>query len=117
MSYTYHLYTNMIVVNCSNAPVQTTLDVIGGKWKPLILWLLSENTMRFSELKKSIPGITQKMLTQQLRYMERDGLISRTIYPEIPPRVEYAVTDHGKTLGPVLEAMRKWGEKHQARSR
>src|SRR6266852_3741034 len=100
--------------NCS--PVQTTLDVIGGKWKPLILWHLSEKTLRFSELNRSINGITQKMLTQQLRELEKDGLIARKVYPEVPPKVEYSMTEYGKTLHPVLESMCDWGEKHEKRN-
>jgi DNA-binding HxlR family transcriptional regulator len=98
------------------SPVQTTLNVIGGKWKPLILWNLRENKLRFSELNRRIDGITQKMLTQQLRELEHDGLVSRKIYPEIPPKVEYAITPYGKTLQPVLKSMCAWGEKHQERS-
>lgn len=96
---------------CSS--VRTTLDVIGGKWKPLIMFLLVEKTMRFSELQKSITGITQKMLTQQLRELETDGLISRKVFPQVPPRVEYSITTHGKTLLPVLDTMHKWGESHK----
>jgi len=104
----------MTNVPCS--PVQTTLDVIGGKWKPLILWHLGEKTLRFSELNRSITGITQKMLTQQLRELENDGLITRKIYPQIPPKVEYSMTAYGKTLEPVLQSMCNWGEKHRKRN-
>ncbi|HEV2339390.1 MAG TPA: helix-turn-helix domain-containing protein [Patescibacteria group bacterium] len=94
-------------------PVQTTLRVIGGKWKPLILWHLQESTLRFNELYKRIEGITQKMLTQQLRELEKDGLINRHVYPEIPPRVEYSMTTYGQTLQPVLFTMQQWGAKHE----
>ena|SRR5258706_11685640 len=97
------------------SPVQTTLDVIGGKWKPLILWQLGDQTLRFSELNRKITGITQKMLTQQLRELEHDGLISRKVYPVIPPKVEYTITEYGKTLQPVLISMCDWGEKHEKR--
>src|SRR5437764_536985 len=97
--------------NCS--PIQTTLNVIGGKWKPLILWHVGEDTLRFSELYRKINGITQKMLTQQLRETEKDSLISRKIYPEIPPKVEYSMTEYGKSLQPVLKSMCDWGEKHE----
>lgn len=96
-------------------PVQTTLNVIGGKWKPLILWHLKESTLRFSELKRDIAGITQKMLTQQLREMENDGLVIRKVYPQIPPKVEYSISHYGKTLQPVLQSMCEWGEKHKKR--
>ena len=90
-------------------PVETTLSLIGGKYKALILWHLSDHTMRFSELKKVISGATPKMLTQQLRELESQALIHREIYPVIPPRVEYSLTDLGRSLMPVLTAMRDWG--------
>ena len=89
--------------------VEATLDVIGGKWKPLILWALGDNIMRFNELQKGLPGVNAKMLTKQLRELEADGVIRRTIYPEVPPRVEYAITDFGKTLIPILQALCAWG--------
>ena len=85
--------------------VQTTLKVLGGKWKPPILFLLSSGVMRFGELRKAISGITQKMLTQELREMESDGLISRKVYPVVPPKVEYFLTDFGKSLIPVIGAI------------
>lgn len=97
-------------------PVAVTLRVIGGKWKPLILWVLREETLRFGEIKKQITGITQKMLTQQLRELEADGIVSRQVYPEVPPRVEYTITSYGKTLQPVLQSMCTWGEHHKTRS-
>jgi DNA-binding HxlR family transcriptional regulator len=96
-------------------PTAVTLHVIGGKWKPVILWLLSERMLRFSELKRSIPGITQRMLTQQLRELEWDGIVSRKVYPEVPPRVEYSITEFGRTLGPILKLMCKWGLEHEKR--
>jgi DNA-binding HxlR family transcriptional regulator len=95
--------------------VQTTLKVLGGKWKPPILFLLSSQTMRFGELKKAIAGITQKMLTQELREMESDGLIARKVYPQIPPKVEYSLTAYGKSLEPILKTMSEWGHKHKNR--
>ena len=90
-------------------PVAATLSVIGGKWKPLILWQLREEPRRFTYIKHAVDGITQKMLTQQLRELEADGLVKRTVYVEMPLRVEYNVTPQGKTLFPVLMAMAKWG--------
>lgn len=90
-------------------PVEITLDLIGGKWKALILWHLLENILRFSELKRRIPKITQKMLTQQLRELETDGLVDRKVYAEVPPKVEYSLTESGKTFLPVLKAMHEWG--------
>lgn len=95
--------------------MQITLDVIGGKWKPVVLYNLQNKTMRFNELCRAIPAITQKMLTQQLREMEHDGLVKRKIYPEIPPRVEYSITSYGKTLNPILTSMTEWGKKHTQR--
>lgn len=93
--------------------VDTTLNVIGGKWKPVILWHLNDaSPLRFNELEKRISGITQKMLTQQLREMEQDKLISRKIYAVVPPKVEYSITDHGKSLNKVLFELSVWGEKH-----
>mgnify|MGYP003303969379 CR=1 FL=1 len=90
-------------------PVGTTLDLIGGKYKALILWHLSEKTMRFSELKKHISDATPKMLTQQLRELEAHNLIHREVFPIVPPRVEYSLTELGKSLLPVLVSMRDWG--------
>jgi len=101
---------------CLPCTVDITLKVIGGKWKPVILWHLRDQAMRFNQLHRQIEGITQKMLTQQLREMEADGLVSRTIYPEIPPRVEYAMTAHGNSLRPLLQAMSEWGSQHQKRT-
>ena len=92
--------------------VEATLDVIGGKWKPLILWHLGDGVLRFSELQKGLPGVNAKMLTKQLRELEEDGIIRRTIYPEVPPRVEYTITDFGKTLTPILQALCTWGAEY-----
>jgi len=89
--------------------MELTLDLIGGKWKALILWHLGENTLRFSELKKTLPKITQKMFTQQLRELEGSGLVNRFIYTQIPPKVEYSLTPVGKSLLPILETLCQWG--------
>lgn len=93
----------------NNCPVATTLELIGGKYKALILWHLSESKLRFSELRKAISGATPKMLTQQLRELEASQLIHREVFPIIPPKVEYSLTELGKSLIPVLMAMRDWG--------
>jgi DNA-binding HxlR family transcriptional regulator len=101
----------MIVI--SPCPVTTTLSVIGGKWKPIILWIIRDGRKRFGEIKRLIPAITQKMLTQQLRELEQDGIIHREVHPVVPPKVEYSLTDYGRTLIPVLQAMAEWGEIHR----
>ena len=98
-------------------PVETTLMLIGDKWKVLILRDLMPGTRRFGELKKSIGSVSQKVLTAQLRDMEAKGLVSRKVYAEVPPRVEYSLTDLGKSLKPILNAMWAWGEGYQARNR
>lgn len=90
-------------------PVAATLELIGGKYKALILWHLSEGKLRFSELKKAVSGATAKMLTQQLRELEANMLVHREVFPVIPPKVEYSLTEQGKSLLPVLAAMRDWG--------
>lgn len=90
-------------------PVEFALDKIGGKWKMPILWRLYKKTYRTGELKRSIKGITQKMLTQQLRELEEDGYVHRKVYPEVPPRVEYSITDRGKSIMPVIHTLRNWG--------
>ncbi|MBT3188579.1 MAG: helix-turn-helix transcriptional regulator [Anaerolineae bacterium] len=91
-------------------PVTATISVIGGKWKSIILWILYQDTHRFSELKRKIPKITQKMLTQQLRELERDGVVHREVYPVVPPKVEYSLTERGHTLSPLLKSIAEWGE-------
>ena len=96
-------------------PVETTLTLIGDKWKVLILRDLLPGTKRFGELKKSIGNVTQKVLTSQLRDMEESGLISRKVYAEVPPRVEYTLTDLGYSLKPILDAMWNWGEEYKAK--
>ena len=97
-------------------PVETTLTLISDKWKVLIIRALLPGTKRFGELKKSIGSVSQKVLTTQLRQMEERGLLTRTVYPEVPPRVEYALTELGHSLEPVLEAMRDWGEAYKAKN-
>ena len=94
-------------------PVETTLMLISDKWKALILRDLLSGTMRFSELSRSVGKISQKVLTSNLRQMERDGLVHREVYPEVPPRVEYSLTDTGESLRPVIDAMRDWGLNYQ----
>ncbi len=97
-------------------PVETTLTLISDKWKVLILRDLLSGTKRFGELKKSIGGVSQKVLTTQLRQMEDSGLLNRTVYPEVPPRVEYTLTELGYSLKPVLDAMGSWGEAYQRKT-
>ncbi len=95
-------------------PVETTLTLIGDKWKVLILRELISGTKRFGEIHKAIGGISQKVLTQKLREMESDGLLDRIAYPEIPPRVEYTLTELGMTLKPVLDSMATWGSMYKS---
>lgn len=98
-------------------PTEATLAVIGGRWKVPILWNLFKGTLRFGELSRSLPAATQKMLTQQLRELEKDGLVLRKVYAEIPPRVEYSLTPMGRSLEPVLLALTEWGERYVGRGR
>ena len=93
----------------NNCPVGATLDIIGGKYKSLILWHLMDGTLRFGELSRLIPQTTPKMLTQQLRELEAAQLIVRTVYPVVPPRVEYSLSETGGSIRPILEAMYRWG--------
>lgn len=96
-----------------SCPVQTTLAVIGGKWKAVILYHLRSGPKRFGALRKDIPQITQKMLTQQLRDLEAHGIVEREVYAEAPPRVEYTLTDYGRSLEPILDAMCHWGQNYR----
>ena len=97
-------------------PVETTLTLIGDKWKVLILRDLHPGKKRFGELKKSLGKVSQKVLTAQLRDMESNGLVSRKVYPEVPPRVEYSLTELGQSLKPILDAMQDWGEEYKAKN-
>ena len=92
----------------ANCPADSTIGVIGGRWKVPIVWHLFAGTRRFSELRRAMPAVTQKMLTRQLRELERDGVVSRKVYAEVPPKVEYSLTDRGRSLSPVVEAMCRW---------
>lgn len=104
-------------ISPNDCPVELTLRLIGGKWKILIVWeLMLESPLRNGELLRRMPGITNKMLVQQLRELEDDGLISRTTYPVVPPKVEYRLTDLGKSFAPVMEAMQVWGESWKTRA-
>jgi DNA-binding HxlR family transcriptional regulator len=95
-----------------HCPVEVSMDLLSGKWKSLMLWHLHDGTQRYTELEKIVPGVSQKMLTQQLKELEKDGFILRTVYPEIPPRVEYSLTDLGRSAFPILEMMHSWAVKH-----
>ncbi|MEP4032317.1 helix-turn-helix domain-containing protein [Roseibium polysiphoniae] len=90
--------------------VEATLSLIDGKWKGVVLYHLLDSTLRFNEIRKKLPSVTQRMLTNQLRSLEADGLISRTVYPVIPPKVEYALTERGRSLEPVILALKQWGD-------
>jgi DNA-binding HxlR family transcriptional regulator len=98
-----------------NCPVEAALDVIGGKWKVLIMCWLKEGVYRFGQLRRKIAGVSERMLTQQLRELERDGVVERTVHAEVPPKVEYALTPFGDTLRPVLGMLYEWGETHLKR--
>lgn len=102
------------IENPVNCPMVSAINVIGGKWKPIILHMLSSGTMRFGELKRNIPPVSQKMLTQQLRELEADGIIVRKAYAEVPPRVEYFLTEKGATLTPILNDLYAWGQKNSS---
>ncbi|OKP99656.1 helix-turn-helix domain-containing protein [Paenibacillus sp. P46E] len=95
-----------------NISVEATLEVIGGKWKCVILCHLTHGTMRTSDLKRHMPNITQKMLTQQLRELEQDGIVNRISYNQVPPKVEYELSDYGRTLSTILDSLCAWGEQH-----
>jgi len=98
-----------------DCPVATTVQLIGNKWKLLILRNLLVRPWRFNELMKSLDGISQKVLTESLRSMESDGIITRTVYPEVPPRVEYALSELGESMRPILDAMQAWGNNYKSR--
>lgn len=98
-------------------PIEVTISLIGGKYKAIILWHLINKTLRFGELKKLVTSATPKMLTQQLRELENDGLISRYVYPVVPPKVEYSLTEFGKSIIPILDSMCKWGTNYLEKNR
>jgi DNA-binding HxlR family transcriptional regulator len=97
-----------------NCAVSTTIDVIGGRWKAVIVFFLLKDRRRFSEIRRYLPGVSQRVLTRQLRELEDDGLIARETFAEVPPRVEYWLTDLGRSLEPVLLSLRDWGTKHRS---
>ena len=100
-------------LDCSpGCPVEGTLDLIDGKWKGVVLYHLFEGTLRFNEIRRRLPNVTQRMLTNQLRELEADGLIIRKIYAQVPPRVEYSLSTRGRTLKPVIKALKAWGDAH-----
>ena len=96
-----------------SCPVATTITVIGSKWKLMILWSIFHGPKRFGELQRSLSGISQKVLTDSLRSMEQDGILTRTIFPEIPPRVEYSLSELGETLRPIIITMEQWGNNYK----
>ncbi|MFN8673803.1 MAG: helix-turn-helix domain-containing protein [Candidatus Sericytochromatia bacterium] len=104
-------------VGHQDCPVTFCLSKIGGKWKPVIIYLIRNNCNRFGVMQRAITGISKQMLTQQLREMEEDGILERKIYPEIPPRVEYFITDYGNSLLPIIDQMREWGLKNMNNSK
>ena len=92
--------------------VEAALDELGGKWKPLIIWILMEGKLRFSEINRNLSSITERMLTRQLRELEKDGLVNRKVFAEVPPKVEYSLTKKGKSVMPILEALCDWCEEY-----
>lgn len=106
----------MKAVQSFQCPMEATISLIGGKYKALILWHLINKTLRFGELSRLITSATPKMLTQQLRELEADGLVARQVYPVVPPKVEYSLTDFGKSIIPILDAMCKWGTDYLAKT-
>lgn len=113
--HTYRKYTmkHHEAYDCSaGCPVEAALEVIGGKWKGVTLFHLLQGTKRFNELQREIGSVTQRMLTKQLRELESAGLVHREVYPVVPPKVEYSLTEKGLTLKPVLSLLKEWGEKH-----
>jgi len=100
-------------IDANRCPVDQAIELVGGKWKPLILWRLSAGTLRFGQLQRTMPQVTQRMLTLPLRELESAGLVQRTVYPEVPPKVEYMLTALGRSVLPVLEALGQWLRAHQ----
>jgi len=105
-----------MLIEPARCSVARTVELIGGKWKAVILYYLLDGTLRFNELRRKIPGITQRMLTLQLRELEADGLVERTVFPVVPPHVEYALSPFGQSLEPVLHTMRDWGTRYKRRT-
>ena len=99
----------------AECPVKVTVDVIGSKWKPMILFFLKDGRKRFGELHREISRVAQKTLTQHLRELEQDGIVARKVYPSVPPKVEYSLTQYGETLRPILQLMCQWGQRHRKR--
>ena len=96
----------------TNCPITATIDVIGGKWKPVIIWILLGGKRRFGELHKNIPGIALKVLSRQLKELEQHGIVQREVFPEVPPRVEYSLTEKGESLSDILKMLSAWSEKN-----
>ena len=107
--------TKKIETTYEKCPVETAIDALAGKWKILIVWYLRRETLRFSELEKLLPRTTQKMLVQKLRELEEDGIVHREVYPVVPPKVEYSLTEYGETLKPIIKSLYLWGEEHKKR--
>jgi len=104
-----------LLTSDGKCPVETALELIDGKWKGVALYHLLGETLRFNELRRRIPQVTQRVLTKQLRELERDGLLTRTVFAEVPPRVEYRLTELGESLKPIILALRQWGADYRAR--
>ena len=102
--------------NGFTCPVEATISLIGGKYKAVILWHLMNSTLRYSELHRKMPKATDKMLAQQLRELEKDGLNNRVVFPVVPPKTDYSLTEYGKTLAPILDAMCSWGENYLSKA-
>ncbi len=105
--------TYPVIAQGEICPVATTVEIIGGKWKTMILYYLLQKTRRFNELRRLLPSVTQQMLTTQLRELERDGVVDRKVYAEVPPKVEYSLTPSGRSLEPILLLMQDWGVQHR----
>ncbi len=105
--------TKKIEIKIDKCPVETAIDALAGKWKILILWYLKDEKKRFNELQKLLPRTTQKMLIQKLRELESDGIVLREVYPVVPPKVEYSLTEYGESLKPILKQLYKWGDIHK----
>ena len=101
-----------VIIESTDCPVTYCLKIVGGKWKPLILYLINKDVNRFGKMQAAIEVISKQMLTSQLRELEEDGIINRIVFPEVPPHVEYQLTDLGKSLLPVIGAMKQWGQAH-----